>query len=325
MIPAPFHAEIADGPPDSLALWLTARDGVRLRIAVWGREGARGTVLLFPGRTEYVEKYGRAAGDFRRRGFATLAVDWRGQGLADRLHPNAELGHVDRFGAYQRDVAALVEAAQSLGLPRPFYLLAHSMGGAIGLRALYGGLDVAAAVFSAPMWGIRFAPMMRPAAWALSAASRPLGLGGQFAPGTGGPSYTLTSSFAENDLTGDPEMFAHMRRQLIERPELALSGPSLTWLHEALRDTRDLARRPAPPLPTLTFLGTDERIVCARAIHDRMGAWPGGALRLIEGARHEVMMEGPDIRTRIFDEAADLFDRHSLHPAARATKPVTAG
>ena len=66
------------------AFWLTAADGVRLRVGLWSHPGAQGTVLLLPGRTEYVEKYGRAAADLRSRGYATLAIDWRGQGLADR-------------------------------------------------------------------------------------------------------------------------------------------------------------------------------------------------------------------------------------------------
>lgn len=310
MRPAPIFNDIAEGPADGEALWLRAEDGITLRVAVWGRDASEGTVLLFAGRTEYAEKYGRAAADLHARGFATVAVDWRGQGLADRLHDDPALGHVDSFEAYQRDVAAVMAGVARLGLPRPYYLLAHSMGGAIGLRALHGGLDVAAAVFSAPMWGIRFPPLLRPAAWAISAASRPLGLGLRYAPGTAGEGYVLANAFDENQLTGDVEMFGYMRRQLTTRPELAVSGPSLHWLHEALREIRALARAPAPEVPTLTYLGTQERIVCPAAIHTRMERWQGGALRLVEGARHEVMMEGPDIRARLFDEAAAHFQRH---------------
>ena len=56
------------------------RDGVRLRAGLWHREAEAGTVLLFPGRTEYVEKYGRAARHFAARGLATMA--WTGAGRA---------------------------------------------------------------------------------------------------------------------------------------------------------------------------------------------------------------------------------------------------
>ena len=51
---APFYADVADGPPGGRAVWLHAADGVRLRAGLWPLQGARGTVLLLPGRTEYV-------------------------------------------------------------------------------------------------------------------------------------------------------------------------------------------------------------------------------------------------------------------------------
>ena len=104
---APFYSDVADGPEHGRAFWLRTTDGVRIRIGLWTPSGAsKGTVLLFPGRTEYTEKYGRAAADFARRGYATLAVDWRGQGLADRLLDDAMSGYVQVFDDYQTDVEA---------------------------------------------------------------------------------------------------------------------------------------------------------------------------------------------------------------------------
>lgn len=104
-------------------------------------------MLLFPGRTEYVEKYGPAAGELAARGYATLTVDWRGQGLADRPLKDANTGHVARFSDYQKDIAALLDHAVREKLPKPWFLLTHSMGGAIGLRALYNALPVKAVAF----------------------------------------------------------------------------------------------------------------------------------------------------------------------------------
>lgn len=164
---APLFTDVHPAPLDGMAFWATAADGVRIRLGVWQPNTAKGTVLLFPGRTEYIEKYAPSAGDLAKRGFATIAVDWRGQGLADRLLDNGRMGHVDAFSDYQRDVNAVVAAARELGLPEPFFLLGHSMGGCIGLRALYEGLPVRAAAFSGPMWGIRISAHLRPVAWAL--------------------------------------------------------------------------------------------------------------------------------------------------------------
>ncbi|MFP4328055.1 MAG: alpha/beta fold hydrolase [Paracoccaceae bacterium] len=276
-------------------------------MAAWPVPDAQGTVLLFPGRTEYVEKYGRTAGELAARGLATLAVDWRGQGLADRLLDIPEPGHVGQFLDYQHDVAAMLQAARALDMPKPWFLLAHSMGGAIGLRALIEGLPVAAAAFTGPMWGIRIAALMRPAAWALSWGSSIVGLGHRIAPGTGPVSYVATAGFEDNTLTTDVGMFRYMQDQVRRRPELQLAGPSLHWLREALAECRALTRLPAPPLPCTAFVGTRERIVDLQRIEQRMKGWPGGRLEWLEGAEHEVLMERPPIRGRVLDRLAEHF------------------
>jgi len=164
----------------------------------------------------------------------------------------------------------MVQAAERLDLPRPWHLLAHSMGGCIGLRAVMKGLDVASVAFSGPMWGIKMADALRPVAWSLSWGSRQVGMSHRYAPGTTPEHYVLTEPFETNKLTNDEDMWAYMGRQLRAHPALGLGGPSLHWLHEALRETRDLARHPSPNLPCLTILGSDEDIVDVPRVHDRM-------------------------------------------------------
>lgn len=315
MAAAPWFADIADGPEDVAATWLDTSDGLRVRVAVWTTDAPRGTVLLFPGRSEYVEKYGPAAGDLAARGYATVAIDWRGQGLAGRMLPDRTVGHVAKFADYQRDVAAMVAHAQALGLPRPWHLLAHSMGGCIGLRSLVRGLDVASCAFTAPMWGIQMAPALRPVAWTLSSLSRPLRFGHVFAPGQVSESYVLRSPFEGNTLTGDPQMYAWLQSHLHAHPDLALGGATLHWLNESLTEMRALAALPSPELPCLTWLGSTETIVDPRRIRDRMARWPDGELIEIDGSRHEVLMEGPAIRARVYDGIAAHFDAAALQAA----------
>ena len=305
---APFHAALADGPPGAVCVWLQA-GAARIRVA-WWHAGDKGTVLLLPGRTECVEKYGRAAGDLVARGFSVMTIDWRGQGLADRALPNRMVGHVGDFAEYQQDLDAMLEAAADAGLPKPWYILAHSMGGCIGLRALMRGVPVKAAVFSAPMWGSAMAAWLRPVASVVSALSRPLGYAHRYAPTTGGTPYLLQFPFEGNVLTTDREMWDYMRRQVADMPELALGGPSIAWLNAALRECAALARMPAPRVPTICALGTAEKVVDVAPVHLRMSGWSGGELDLYPGAEHEIMMEGPKARARFFDRAAALFEAH---------------
>ena len=310
---APYYADIA-GNPDGTCNWLLTVDGVRIRVGHWHAENPKGTILMFPGRTEYVEKYGRTAAEFTKRGYSCAVIDWRGQGIADRLLENRAVGHVEVFEDYQLDVKAMLAHVKSLGLPEPYHLLTHSMGGCIGLRSLYDGLPVASVVFSAPMWGIKMSPALRPIAWGLSSVSKPLGFGGIFAPGQQAETYVLRATAEDNTLTSDPDNFAILQSQLKAQPDLALGGPSLHWLNESLREMRQLSMRPSPDVPCLTFLGSEEVIVDPPRIYERMANWPKGELVVLENGRHEVLMEIKALREQVYDGAVALFDAHSAQP-----------
>lgn len=308
---APYFSDVADGPAGAQTLWVHTRDWVRLRIGVFAG-GHKGTVLLFPGRTEYVEKYGPAARELLARGYSSVVIDWRGQGLSDRVASDPIIGHVAHFTDFQHDVAALLAAMPALDLPRPWHLLGHSMGGAIALRAVIEGLQVNSVVFTAPMWGIRIQPILRPIAWLLGITSRRLGLSERITPFTYPESYVLRAPFADNMLTTDETMYRFLQTQLSAHPELALGGPSLSWLYEALQEVRWLRDQPAPDLPAITFLGSNERIVDPAPIVARMANWPGGRVEMVAGAEHEVLMESAATQARIFDTLAAHFHAADL-------------
>ncbi|MEM7711770.1 MAG: alpha/beta hydrolase, partial [Pseudomonadota bacterium] len=104
-----------------------------------------------------------------------------------------------------------------------------------------------------------------------------------------------------NLLTTDREMFAWMTQIVTRHPELALGTPSLAWLWAALREMLVLSREAAPDVPCLTLLGSDEAIVDKDAIHVRLASWPGSRLELLEGLRHEPLMEDDAMRGRLYD------------------------
>lgn len=308
---APFHAAIAEGPPAGVAYWLHTRDGTRLRVGLWTPGGrSRGTILAFPGRTEYVEKYGRAAADFARRGLGTFVIDWRGQGLSDRVANDPFMSHVNRFADYHEDVAAMVGAAERLDLPRPWYLLGHSMGACIGLGAVLGGLPVAACAFTGPMWGIALPRFQRMAAWSLSWAAQAAGRSQRFAPGSKAQEtrcYVLSVPFDGNRLTTDPEMFRYMVSQAEQLAGLQTGAPSMGWLFQTLQETRRLSGMQSPDVPAVAFCGEHEIVVDVLAVRDRMHRWPRGALRILRGGRHDILLERSEIRDKVIKEITDLF------------------
>ncbi|MFC3615892.1 alpha/beta hydrolase [Lutimaribacter marinistellae] len=319
LAPAPFLDDLAGVPAGGAAHWLQTPDSIRIRLGHWQPEGKpRGTVLMFPGRTEFIEKYGHAAGEFTGRGYVFAAIDWRGQGLADRLLPDTRVGHVVEFTDYQKDVEAVVRAAEALDLPRPWYVIGHSMGGAIGLRAVMEGLPVRACAFTGPMWGIFFTPVMRPISWVTAYWGSRFGLGNRNPPTTSLVSYVAQTPFEGNVLTRDPDMLQMMKDQLVARPELALAAPTTIWLREALSECRFLSEQPSPDMPCLTFLGKKEKIIDRKAVRQRMQNWPRGELVEIPDGEHEVLMEPPEVRGPVFDRLDELFTE-----AAEAEARVT--
>lgn len=313
-----FHADLADGPPGGRAWTAAAEDGTRLRVATWDA-GSRGTVLIFPGRNEHVEKYGRVARDLARAGWSAAAIDWRGQGHSDRAPGMGDLGHVHAFPDYQKDVAAFLSTVRAAGLPEPFHLLAHSMGGAIGLRALHEGLPVAGAAFSAPMWGLQMAAYLRPIARGVTAVGRRAGLGRREVPTGPRESYLAVTPFAANALTTCPDTYAWMVAQARRDPRLALGRPTLQWLHAALADIRSLRRLPPPPVPVLVGIAGEETIVDNLAIRRLATPWPGARVESYPAARHELMMERAEIRTRFLAATESHFGAASLARSAAAT------
>jgi len=304
--PAPYFADVAQGPECGRAYWVEASDGVRLRLGHWPLPGARGTVLMFPGRTEYIEKYARLAHDMHASGYAMASFDWRGQGIADRARSPRDLGHITDFAEYQLDVDAFVDALELLeGVPRPWHLLAHSMGGAIGLRALMRGHEFDRVLFSAPMWGIGMSSIERMSAQVLRRFSGPFGLDGRFVPSTG---PAKPGVFAANRLTTDRAQFEYMENQVARHPELAIGGPSIRWLSAALVETADLMSTPPPARPVRTLLGTAEKIVSISAIKRYMAGWPEGDLKLLPGAEHEVLMERPELRDIAISQTLSWFN-----------------
>jgi lysophospholipase len=315
---APLYADVADAPAGGRAFWITTADGQRLRAAAWEGDG-RGTAIVFPGRSEYVEKYGRVVGRLVARGLAAVVIDWRGQGLSQRHPTTPQLGHVEDFRRYQDDVAALLAAPEVAALPGPRVLVAHSMGGCIGLRTLLEGAHFAAAVFSAPMWRLQMRAATRELTAKMAHLANVLGLGLRLTPGANPRPTALSVAFEGNALTSDPEHFAWAGRQITLHPDLALGGPNVHWTRAAFEEMARLHLAPLPRLPVLTFLGSDETVVSPGVIRAQTARMAAGRLVTLEGARHEVFMERPRIQERIWDEI-DGFLAGLAVPAAPSAR-----
>lgn len=302
-----------DGNPEpkgAVVMEVVTADGISLRAARW-RTTARkckGTICLAPGRAEFIEKYFEVISELRRRGFAVVMFDWRGQGGSQRWLGNPRKGDIRDFSHYRRDLTAITSEVLVPHMPRPWFGLAHSMGGAIYLAAAHdGAAPFSRMVLCAPMIDLVVSEGKN---WprALAIFLRTIGLGRDFIPG-GGETSAMTKLFANNVLTSDPVRYARNANAASSAPQVAIGDPTVRWVDAAFRLIRGF-KAPRYPLeirmPTLVIAAGADQVVSTPATDRFCARMKGGHAIVIPGARHEILMERDAIRDA-FWAAFDAF------------------
>lgn len=270
---------------------------IRVGFAPYQGKKLRGSVIISPGRAEYIEKHASTAVDLVTRGFNVLLVDHRGQGWSDRLTANHMAGHMDSFDDAATHLGLAIAAAGER-LTGPHILLCHSMGGCIGLQgALTGKLPtIVAAAFSAPMWGLVVPPYARTMAKLMSAT----GQSEEIAPTT--PKTWTPEPFEGNAVTHDPLHFARNNALFLAEPALQIGGPTNGWLAGAFAtmDAFTPERLAHLKWPVLVVSGEAESVVDNSAHVRIAGQLPNGVLRTIPGSKHEMLHELPHLRAQFW-------------------------
>ena len=296
-------------PDGAVAGALATRDGVKVRFARWSAAANRkGTVCVFQGRSEFIEKYFEVVSDLRSRGFAVAALDWRGQGLSDRALADPRKGHVRRFSDYDLDVEAFMREVVLPDCPPPHFALAHSLGGAILIRAVHRGRRwFERMVFSAPMLALT-GRAARATPRRTIRLSRLLGMGQSYVPG-GGATAVPSLPFAGNVLTSDPGRYARTAKIVEAAPGLGLGSPTVAWLDAAYAQMAAFAD-PAYPRsltqPMLIVAAGQDAVVSTPAIEQFAIRLRAGSHVVVPGARHELLMERDHYRSQ-FWAAFDAF------------------
>lgn len=279
--------------------------GLRLRtmLVTSERSDPRGSIIIYPGRTEFIEKYLETVEDFTDRGFTVLVMDPRGQGLSDRMTDDPLKSYVDDFQDYADDLAGVTSQFSPL-LPKPHIVVGHSMGGCVALQAVISGvMRPSAVVGSAPMLGLYdvSTPIMIGAVRLLSA----LGMAKKELPFQRGRSG-IPVPFESNKLTSDPERYKKWSAYFNNVERIRLGPPTYGWIVQAVR-SMNFVNKNADKLkiPALIVAAGADPIVEPRS-NEEFAQKAGATFAVVPGALHELFLERDQYRDQFFS-AFDKF------------------
>ncbi len=286
-----------DHPALSTSKFHHLGDGKRMRYALSEPEKVRCTILIAPGRREFIEKkYAEMGREFLQRGFRIIMFEWRGQGLSDRFLSGAKRqhDHVPDFGIHLDDLSSFYEKIVRAYRSGPLLVAGHSMGSHLLLRWLVErqktGID--AVLLTAPMLALSSLPV-HVTARAMSWTALRLGHGADYAPGQ--HDYNARDrAFDNNPLTHDPERFALMEKYFAAYPDLAIGGVTWGWLDAALKSMHLMQQRryfEQLALPILTITGGADHVTPPTELGRIIKRIPNATPVVIPNARHDILNE----------------------------------
>jgi lysophospholipase len=298
------------------ARWLTAEDGIRLRIASFpagGKAPGRGPLLFLNGMSEFIEKHLETVADLQARGFAVTTMDWRSQGMSGRALPNRHKSHIGDFQRFLADLDLVLREVMPAG---PLTLMGHSMGGHLALRLAHEFPDrVRRVVLIAPMADILMPPGTHWLAQTAAIGLSWFGLEESYAPGAADYGE-WRERFDGNILTSDPVRFAETVAQIRLNPELAIGGPTVGWVRAAfcsIDEMRAAGYIEAITAPVLIVGAGRDALVDTEAQKAVAARLPRGRFVVFEESLHEILRERDEIRARFWQ----VFDAFIAETEAR--------
>jgi lysophospholipase len=302
-------------PADFVWGSFTARDGATLR---WGHlpvAGARAQCVLVGGFGEFIEKQFETVRDLASRGIEVWCLDWRGQGRSARPRRLPTRPRARNFDRDAADLAAFAAAKLKPKLPR--LLVAHSMGGAIGLICLRRHPKLfAAAILSSPMLGLRIGKLPPTLLRCITAPARAAGLGFCFIPGARKWRPSRLPSPDRSRISADAERCRLRHAWFSADPALRVDEATYGWLDSALAL---IARIQRPEflagIGTPILLGTPEREMVVSPAAQRRAArlLPECTLAELSESKHDPFLERDPIRAEWL-RRVDLFIAGRLLP-----------
>jgi alpha-beta hydrolase superfamily lysophospholipase len=248
-------------------------DGTELFYQTWEQPNSCGTIVITHGLAEHSECYQRLVDGLAPHGWSCLGWDMRGHGKSE-----GKRGAVKAFDDFSSDLKVLSETLPKLNLPKPYFLLGHSMGGLVNINAIlkFGEMGYTAATLSSPLLGIAMEvpPLKDMAARFLKSWI---------------PSLTLNNEIIYEDLTHDEAVYSTYDRDPLRHDKISLA------LYLGMIDTFNwvLLNAPKFKIPVFMQLAGEDRITSRKAAErffERLGS-PRKDLKIYKDYYHEIFNE----------------------------------
>jgi lysophospholipase len=287
--------------------YLNGIDSVPIYYKVFEQKEPKRAVMIFSGRTEAAIKYKELIYDLYNNSYSVYIHDHRGQGLSGRMTEDPEMGFVKDFQHYIDDAKVFYDSVIKPQEYQKTFMLAHSMGGAIGMTYLEQfPQDFDAAAFSSPMLGLK-----PPLCTIVNVFDREY------------PRYAIGQhkynddavTFKDNALTGSRIRYDRMQAAYTLVPEARLGGVTYTWVHESCEQFDFLFENiDHIETPFILFSAEDESIVSTSAhwnfIEKARNMGKNCQLYNISNARHELFIEKDKQRLETLNTTLDFFASH---------------
>ena len=276
-----------------------------LRAHLWqAGPQARGQVLVLPGFTEFCEKYALFARRLVGAGYDCLIIDWPGQGRSGQLGAHQLVVHLDHFSGYHTALDELLAAAN--WQTEKLAVFGHSLGGHLALNFARRFPKLTdKVILSAPMIVPKSPPV-----WITRLLARALVLAGwryHALPFVSMPSLEQRRKFKLNNLLTRSSEGYDQQYQIFERQhDLQRVHASVGWIRAAFDScaatTLNSSWMAEIAVPILAFLPGDENIVDSTASQRMLALLPDCHIITFPEARHELLSELPEVKTRLFSE-----------------------
>lgn len=255
-------------------------------------DDAIGTVIVAHGFCESVQKYKEVIYYFLKEHYNVFLLDHRGHGKSVRETGNSDfsLTHIENFMNYVEDFRGFIEeiAVPMAGKNGPFYIYAHSMGGAIATRYLqmYPG-RIKKAILTAPMLDL-YMTMPQIQAKAISHYMVKTGRGASYIAGQ----KPFNSSEAyEKSSSSSRARYEYYFNKRIANQELQNNAGSYSWLYESIKIIKKIQKEKRQiQIPICIFSAEKDNLVTREGQLAIAKRTPDAQLVLVPESKHEIYM-----------------------------------